>query len=167
MDDPLLDTRLVGVEPPRRQRRKRFHDVRQAYHARTPQPNYSEFGKAEFVDAHGRHYKIPPTDEQVLRLLAGTDPRTTSTRILWIRLPIRKGGSHMESPRQGDRLRLYQLRSQREATCLVEQNFMGPRAATGYLRVTSFVVSVNPSVNPSEWKPQLPGQGPRKTGLLP
>ncbi len=162
--DPLLSEGLVGVDPARK-RVHRYKNVSASYHARTPQPNYSEFGNAKFVDRpHGRQYRIAKVTDRTIGLLGGANPRTSRSRILWVRLPIRKGGSRIDQPQQGERLKLYEVKTQRPATCVVDQTFFAPRAATGYVRVSSFAIAPNPAVDPSQWTQYLPGKGPSYRG---
>ena len=143
---------------------RRHRTKNRSYHARTPQPNYSEFEGTQYVDRpEGRQYRIPRTTSKIVDMLGGTDPRTTRDRIMWVRLPIRRGGATIQPPQIGDRLQLYQLRTQRRAQCVVDETYFGPKAATGYIRVGQFTLAPNPAVDPSQWTPYLPGRGPRRS----
>lgn len=160
VDILLPQARAEWVDQRDRSRRGRADPT---YETKNPHPNYHEFGRAQFVDQLGRQYRIAKQGEGVRAARGEIVPDISDTQLLYVRLPIRKGGSSLAQPQPGDRLILYQLRTQRSGHALVEESYFSARAATGTIRVRHFVLG-NPVADPSQWKHLLPRGGLSRRG---
>jgi len=120
------------------------------YHAKTPQPNYSQFGKARFVDTFGREYKIgkgkivdnliesgemifskfddPPLDKTV----------GWGTQVCWIRIPITLRGTVQMPEPENEEITLYHPHTQVLIKATTGGMFNYPRAKTGYVILKNF-----------------------------
>jgi hypothetical protein len=95
-------------------------DASAAYHARTPEPNYSEF-QPRLADALGREYAVAEHQPDDGRLL------------LWIRLPIRLRRT-VDFPVLGDDVELFDTQTQHLVIGKIDGIFVsGPTKATGHL----------------------------------
>ena len=134
------------------------------YHSQTPQPNYSEFKKPEFIEIpNGRQYKIARGKDAQIFIDNGTisnpAPKTFSldtkfnygNQVLWIRIPINTKKKVLFPNPGRDTLTLYHINTQVICNCSVEKEFNKPRAATGYVIVKGFT-SNGQVADPSEYE---------------
>lgn len=152
----------------KKERRHRFKRVpkdieaSQKYKAKTPHPNYWEFGKPQFIDLEGRQYRIanqkfidkfidsgtliyPAPDELPLQ-----KKEHWGTQVLFAKIPRKSKGVQFPEPRV-DSLELIHVDTQVVVTCRVESAFVYPRAKTGHLIVNGFV-SHGQAEDPSVYK---------------
>lgn len=136
------------------------------YRSRNPQPNYSNFGKPEYVDSLGREYKLADR-ESTDRLLGNLDGNTSDlfdsnshslyssedkgSCVLWVRIPIRtKNTVEFPDSQSGERLDLLQVNNMVEASAVVEKCFYGSKKKTGYIVVSA--LKTRGQADPSKWK---------------
>lgn len=148
-----------------RERRAGLSARAQEYRAKTPQFNYSEFTQvgAQYYDSEQRQYRLAmgsnparatlvargvirtkriyrPSHYMTLGLLQDEfDGLGLGTQMLHMKLPIALRGRGA-FPRQGDRLQLYQPRSQTTLTCRVRSVYYQANASTGYAIVDNTVL---------------------------
>jgi hypothetical protein len=134
----------------------------QEYQAKTPHPNYWEFGKPQYVDLQGRQYRIadksfieksidsgmliyPAPDELPLQ-----KKEFWGTQALFVKIP--KNQKNVTFPEAGvDSLQLIHVDSQVIVKCSVESAFYYPRSKTGHLIVKHFT-SIGQAPDPSLYK---------------
>ena len=139
------------------------------YAARTPEPNYAQFGRigAQYVDERGREYILatgPLVDAYVRAgdiqhpYFITPDPRGVhemGTQIFWVRIPIRLRGSVEFPDPAGERLEMYFWREQIRCEGRVDGVFVsGPKKGTGYVIVRDFVTLGRPD-KPAEYEKVL------------
>lgn len=124
------------------------------YEAKTPEPNYSEFGKmgVEYIDLKGREYILAKEGTLVntykskglIQTRTFFEPNRNrreiiGTQIFWVRIPIDLRGT-VEFPQpDGEHLNLYFIRDQ--VICIGKTNGVfvsGPKKKTGFMILNNF-----------------------------
>ena len=142
----------------KKERRQRFKrppkDIKASkkYEAKTPHPNYWEFGRPQFVDMQGRYHRIadrkvvdkfvdsgtliyPAPDELSLQ-----KKEFWGTQVLFTKIPRKSKGVKFPEPGV-DSLTLIHVDTQVIVQCFVDKAFYVPRAKTGHLIVKDFISS--------------------------
>ena len=138
------------------------------YIAKTPEPNYSEFGKigADYIDLKGREYIHATTEHQIVRnyVRVGeidspdyTEPSLTveenvGTQIFWIRIPIYLRGA-VDFPEPEDEwVTLYFAKNQILCKGRTDGVYTsGPKKKTGFVILRDFQ-SYGQVVDPSRYE---------------
>lgn len=138
------------------------------YAAKTPEPNYSEFGKKgsiQYVDRDGREYRLAEPSSSLVRShkrasLSGpwkpfVEPgrlernANYGTQVFWIRIPIYLRGNVDRPNPMGSTLSLYFIREQILCSGTTDGVFFsGPKKKTGYVMLKNFTV-IGPTPDPS------------------
>lgn len=134
------------------------------YHAKTPNPNYSEF-VPQFVDRHGREYAVARTGSFLEDVAddvdnaSYTDPPRSGTKrmgrlLMWLRMPIHQRHSEQLPDPVGENLVLYHVATQVVCRAKTDGVFVTARARTGYMFVRDFV-SEGQTGTPGAYEPWL------------
>lgn len=151
-----------------KERRHRFKrpakDIKasQKYKAKTPHPNYWEFGRPQFVDLQGRYYRIAGKKfiekyiDSSLEIYPAPDNLSLQhseylgTQVLFMK--IDKKLKDVKAPEPDvDSLEMIHVDSQVIVTCSVYAAYVYPRAKTGHLIVKNFT-SFGQASDPSLYK---------------
>ena len=145
---------------------RRANDIEASasYHARRPEPNYSQF-QAEYVDHHGREYALARTGDlleaqtDVQNEIYDTPPLTGAVSVkrllLWLRMPINQRHTVSLPEPDGEKLVLYYVAAQVLCTAKTDGVFVdGPRARTGHVFVRNFETHGQAS-DPGAFEPWL------------
>lgn len=124
------------------------------YNAKTPEPNYSEFGKigVQYVDMKGREYILARGSETVRQYVESGDitvpdfnepdrqfTENVGTQLLWIRIPIHLRGTVEFPDSNREALTLYFVRDQVLCTGQTDGVFVsGPKKKTGFVVLRNF-----------------------------
>lgn len=133
------------------------------YHARAPEPNYTQF-RAEYVDQKGREYAFARSgrflEEQADSVdnarFDGVPPRTGSIvakrLLLFLRMPINQRWSVPLPDPVGEKLQLYHVATQVLCKAATDGVFVAsPRGRTGHVFVTNFE-SMGVAVDPTPYE---------------
>lgn len=155
-------TQLREIKKRYKPRPKKIKQSRE-YYAKNPQPNYSDFGNAQFIDSDGREYKVAKgpflelqEDHGVIVIPGFKTPSTEEnqswgSQVMWCRVPTAlRGTVNMLRGDEGSIL-LYHLGNQVECYAVVE-NVVGTRKATRAVIFNS-VISTGQAADPSKWIP--------------
>jgi len=133
-------------------KRKKSNIQSPRMHLKYPNPNYTTFGRPEYLDSMGREYSLTKgdlrkkyiddriiTDETYEKPSQFIDEEIGSL-VLNIRIPIRTRNT-VQNPSAflgGDSIDLIHIETQIICTCSVDSIFMSGRRKTGYLIVKNF-----------------------------
>lgn len=136
------------------------------YHARTPEPNYSQF-QAEYVDSKGREYAFARRgaflaaqgDDVDNSRFGGVPPRSGSVKVkrllLFLRMPISHRWQVPLPTPVGEKLELYHVATQVLCEAKTDGVFVAsPRGRTGHVFVNDFE-SMGQVADPMPYEPWL------------
>ena len=141
----------------RKQTRKQSKDFEKSaiYEAKTPEPNYSEFGKekADYIDRKGREYILAPNSAEIVQnfIRSGDikhpefeEPHPDiimnwGTLIFWIRIPIHLRQTITFPDVENEWIEFYFLRDQILCRGKTGGLFVsGPKKKTGFIIIHNF-----------------------------
>lgn len=162
-DDDSEESPLFEQSKQNKINRKKFKkqnqnvNTKKKYKAQYPQPSYSNFGKAEFVDLTGREYKLAK------KMMIGEDPildmnsislnseKEWGTQIFWIKIPIWQRKSIGFPEAENEKITFYDPKTQVIATGTTDGVFHGSKAATGYIVLRNFM-TLGQTSEPQEYE---------------
>ncbi len=170
-DNPLFSNKKLSAKQEsavkQRYKRRNKNEIKgREYRAKNPQPNYSSFGTPDLIDTEGREYRSSGNIYMREQLLSqdqndygAFDPSVVSlkdeqywgTQLFWIR--IKKGEKdliHFPEAEQ-EKLVFYDPKHQVLCSGITDGVFHGPRAATGYVILRSFM-SLGQVKNPQKYE---------------
>lgn len=126
--------------------RKKALTLPEEYKAKYPHPNYSNFGKPEYIDSEGRHYKLAKGSVKEKLVNEGEivntefkspdiyKPRSYGKQVFWIKIPISlRGSANFPNPESNEQIVMYHVDTGTKCTAYTNSCFHGKRRKTGYI----------------------------------